>query len=256
MSDLIGTLQAADSVSAGGAAEASEISKGREGASESNHPGFGGAAAKDDEARDLDAPAPKLNLAMSHFDVVDELGDGSFSEVLHVVRRETGARYALKVMHKRHILREKKAAFVKNERAAMDACRRVPGVVRLHFTFQDCNSLYLGMELCAGGELFDQIRRRKPRGLPVRAVRFYAAELLDILQGERARCPTSYLTRRRWAARRASERLVSPPVRVRPPSDPPEVEADRESSDGMTEPTSTRRSYAQACTRREWCIAT
>jgi serine/threonine protein kinase len=62
--------------------------------------------------------------------------------------------------------------------------------VRLYFTFQDCNSLYLGMEPCAGGELFDQIRRRKPRGLPTRAARFYAAELLDILQGG-ASLPTS-----------------------------------------------------------------
>ena len=67
---------------------------------------------------------------------------------------------------KRHILREKKAEFVKNERHAMDACRDVPGVVKLRFTFQDCNALYLGMEPCEGGELFEQIRRRKPRGLP------------------------------------------------------------------------------------------
>ena len=30
------------------------------------------------------SPAPKLNLAMSHFEVIEELGDGSFSEVLPV----------------------------------------------------------------------------------------------------------------------------------------------------------------------------
>ena len=109
-------------------------------------------------------PAPKLNLAMSHFDILGDLGDGSFSEVLRARLRSDGSVHALKVMMKRHILREKKAEFVKNERHAMDACRDVPGVVKLRFTFQDCNALYLGMEPCEGGELFEQIRRRKPRG--------------------------------------------------------------------------------------------
>lgn len=73
------------------------------------------------------AAAPKLNLAMSDFTVLSDLGDGSFSEVLHVERRADGRRYALKVMNKKFILREKKAAFVKNERHAMDRCADVPG---------------------------------------------------------------------------------------------------------------------------------
>ena len=64
----------------------------------------------------------------------------------------------------------------------MDACRDVPGVVKLRFTFQDCNALYLGMEPCEGGELFEQIRRRKPRGLPPAVARFYAAEILDVVE--------------------------------------------------------------------------
>ena len=126
-------------------------------------------------------PAPKLNLAMSHFDILGDLGDGSFSEVLRARLRSDGSVHALKVMMKRHILREKKAEFVKNERHAMDACRDVPGVVKLRFTFQDCNALYLGMEPCEGGELFEQIRRRKPRGLPPAVARFYAAEILDVV---------------------------------------------------------------------------
>ena len=64
----------------------------------------------------------------------------------------------------------------------MDACRDVPGVVKLRFTFQDCNALYLGMEPCEGGELFEQIRRRKPRGLSPAVARFYAAEILDVVE--------------------------------------------------------------------------
>ena len=136
---------------------------------------------------DTPSPAPKLNLAMSHFEVIQELGDGSFSEVLLCRRKSDQSVCALKVMVKHHILKEKKAEFVKNERVAMDRCADVPGVVRLRFTFQDCNSLYMGMDYCPGGELFDQIRRRKPRGLPLRHVRAYAAELLDTLDAVHAR---------------------------------------------------------------------
>ncbi len=136
---------------------------------------------------DTPSPAPKLNLAMSHFEVIQELGDGSFSEVLLCRRKSDQSVCALKVMVKRHILKEKKAEFVKNERVAMDRCADVPGAVRLRFTFQDCNSLYMGMDYCPGGELFDQIRRRKPRGLPVGHVRAYAAELLDTLDAVHAR---------------------------------------------------------------------
>ena len=124
---------------------------------------------------------------MSHFDILGDLGDGSFSEVLRARLRSDGSVHALKVMMKRHILREKKAEFVKNERHAMDACRDVPGVVKLRFTFQDCNALYLGMEPCEGGELFEQIRRRKPGGLPPVDARFYAAELLDVVEAAHAR---------------------------------------------------------------------
>ena len=99
---------------------------------------------------DTPSPAPKLNLAMSHFEVIQELGDGSFSEVLLCRRKSDQSVCALKVMVKRHILKEKKAEFVKNERVAMDRCADVPGVVRLRFTFQDCNSLYMGMDYCPG----------------------------------------------------------------------------------------------------------
>ena len=136
---------------------------------------------------DPPSPAPKLNLAMSHFEVIEELGDGSFSEVLLCRRKSDRSVCALKVMLKHHILKEKKAEFVRNERIAMDRCADVPGVVRLKFTFQDCNSLYMGMDYCPGGELFDQIRRRKPRGLPVGHVRAYAAELLDTVDAVHAR---------------------------------------------------------------------
>ena len=59
-----------------------------------------GASTSDDPP----SPAPKLNLAMSHFEVIEELGDGSFSEVLLCRRKSDQSVCALKVMLKHHIL--------------------------------------------------------------------------------------------------------------------------------------------------------
>ena len=139
--------------------------------------------------------APKLNVSMAAFEVMDEIGEGSFSEVLLVRRRADGANktpVALKVMRKRHILKENKAACVRDERKALDLLRDASRVVRLLFTFQDDECLSLGLERCAGGELFDRIQAAKRRreektktkggGLSLAATRQVASDLLDAVE--------------------------------------------------------------------------
>ena len=144
--------------------------------------------------------APKLNVSMAAFEVMDEIGEGSFSEVLLVRRRADGADktpVALKVMRKRHILKENKGACVRDERKALDLLRDASRVVRLLFTFQDDECLYLGLERCAGGELFDRIQAAKRRreektktkggGLSLAATRRVASDLLDAVEACHAR---------------------------------------------------------------------
>ena len=61
-------------------------------------------------------------------------------QVVKAKRKDTGEVYALKIMNKRHIIRESKVKFVKMERMILDQLD-YPGVVKLCFTFQDVNSL-------------------------------------------------------------------------------------------------------------------
>ena len=49
-------------------------------------------------------------------------------------------------------------------------------IVKLHFTFQDPNSLYYVLELASGGELFEHLQ--KARSYDVAGTRFIAAEIL------------------------------------------------------------------------------
>ncbi|KAG0618371.1 hypothetical protein M758_4G058300 [Ceratodon purpureus] len=122
--------------------------------------------------------APQEDFTADHFLFGNLLGLGSYSKVVKAKRKDTGEVYALKIMNKRHIIRESKVKFVKMERMILDQLD-YPGVVKLCFTFQDVNSLYMGLECCSDGELFDQIRRKKR--MSEEETRFYTAEIVDIL---------------------------------------------------------------------------
>lgn len=79
--------------------------------------------------------------------------------------------------------------YIRSERMILDRLDH-PGIAKLHFTFQDADSLYMGLEHCEGGELYEQLQARG--ALPLADARFYAAEVVDVLcylqQGERMWC--------------------------------------------------------------------
>lgn len=123
--------------------------------------------------------APRVNLSIQDFDVLGRIGDGSFSTVFLARNKQSGKQYAIKMMNKHLIMRNKVVEYIKNERNILDKLDD-PGIAKLHFTFQDPDNLYMGMEYCAGGELYEQIKRRSQ--LPLEAARFYAAEVVLILE--------------------------------------------------------------------------
>ncbi|KAG6404572.1 hypothetical protein SASPL_136822 [Salvia splendens] len=100
-------------------------------------------------------------------------------KVVRAKKKDTGKIYAMKIMDKKFITKENKTAYVKLERIVLDQLDH-PGVVRLFFTFQDNFSLYMALESCEGGELFDQITRKGR--LSEEDARFYAAEVVDALK--------------------------------------------------------------------------
>ncbi|XRB17458.1 3-phosphoinositide-dependent protein kinase [Pseudoscourfieldia marina] len=146
--------------------------------------------------------APRASFRLSDFVVCEELGNGSFSTVLraslsslgntnHPGECESSSRaglgdgscagqwVALKVMEKSHIIRENKTQAIKQERLIMNRIVH-PGCVRLLYTFQDATRLFMGIELCAGGELYSII---KAKGcLPNTQCAFYTRQILDGLR--------------------------------------------------------------------------
>ncbi|KAH6804073.1 3-phosphoinositide-dependent protein kinase [Perilla frutescens var. frutescens] len=123
--------------------------------------------------------APQENFSIQDFELEKIYGVGSYSKVVRAKKKDTGMIYAMKIMDKKFITKENKTSYVKLERIVLDQLDH-PGVVRLFFTFQDSFSLYMGLESCDGGELFDQITRKGR--LSEDDARFYAAEVVDALE--------------------------------------------------------------------------
>lgn len=58
----------------------------------------------------------RLTLSLADFDIICRVGDGSFSEVLHVRDKSSGYSYALKILDKHHVLRHKMVDQIKQAR--------------------------------------------------------------------------------------------------------------------------------------------
>lgn len=80
-------------------------------------------------------------------------------QVLAATDRTTLKEYAIKVLDKRHIIKEDKVKYVNIEKNTLNRLGDHPGVVRLYYTFQDERSLYFVLDLAAGGELLGTLKR-------------------------------------------------------------------------------------------------
>ena len=108
------------------------------------------------------------------------LGEGSYSTVLLAKDRQTGHEYAIKVLDKRHIIKEKKVKYVNIEKDTLNRLNNHPGVVRLYYTFQDERSLYFVLDFASAGELLGVLK--KMTTFDEECTRYYGAQVLDTIE--------------------------------------------------------------------------
>ncbi|EMR64190.1 putative serine threonine-protein kinase ksg1 protein [Eutypa lata UCREL1] len=108
------------------------------------------------------------------------LGEGSYSTVFLATDRQTLKEYAIKVLEKRHIIKERKIKYVNIEKDTLNRLTEHPGIVRLYYTFQDENSLYYVLDLCTGGELLGVLK--KTGTFDEECTRFFGAQILDSIE--------------------------------------------------------------------------
>ncbi|KNC96469.1 AGC/PDK1 protein kinase [Spizellomyces punctatus DAOM BR117] len=103
------------------------------------------------------------------------LGEGSYSTVLYAKESGTRREFAVKVLDKRHIIKEKKVKYVNIEKDVLNRLSH-PFIIKLFYTFQDMHSLYFVLELAKDGDLLGYIR--KLGSFEVEGARFYIAEII------------------------------------------------------------------------------
>jgi len=108
------------------------------------------------------------------------LGEGSYSTVLLATDRQTLKEYAVKILDKKHIIKEKKIKYVNIEKDTLNRLIEHPGIVRLYYTFQDSSSLYYVLDVASGGELLGVLK--KIGSFDEECTRFYGAEILDAIE--------------------------------------------------------------------------
>eukprot|EP00434_Breviolum_minutum_P012460 symbB.v1.2.010977.t2/scaffold725.1/size168906/3 len=89
------------------------------------------------------------------YDVEDtKIGEGSFGRVCRCFNKSTGAERAVKMLRK--VRRKSQLIMFKNELSTLKMLDH-PHVVKLYEHFEDKRYMYMVMEFCQGGELFDRL---------------------------------------------------------------------------------------------------
>ncbi|KAH9611391.1 hypothetical protein KSS87_019505 [Heliosperma pusillum] len=86
-----------------------------------------------------------------------ELGRGQFGVTYLCTERSTGMKYACKSISRLKLKHRKDIEDVRREILIMQHLSGQPNIVEFKGAYEDRNTLYVVMELCSGGELFDRI---------------------------------------------------------------------------------------------------
>ncbi|KAK4756115.1 hypothetical protein SAY87_009872 [Trapa incisa] len=88
------------------------------------------------------------------------LGQGQFGVTFYCLDKATGKEYACKSIAKRKLITEEDVEDVRREIHIMHHLSGHPNVISIKGAYEDAVAVYVVMELCAGGELFDRIIKR------------------------------------------------------------------------------------------------
>mmetsp|Transcript_17003 Transcript_17003/g.25138 ORF Transcript_17003/g.25138 Transcript_17003/m.25138 type:complete len:700 (+) Transcript_17003:125-2224(+) len=118
-------------------------------------------------------------VGLDDFEAVRVIGKGSFGKVTLVRKNNTKKLYAMKVLAKAHLEKNKQIEHTRTERRVL-GCINHPFIVSMHYAWTTTTKVYFVLDYCPGGELFFHLSQRKK--LPEYMARFYSAEIALALE--------------------------------------------------------------------------
>lgn len=151
------------------------------------------AAMKQGPSRSPSRPSsPGSQVTLDQFEILDgdagrSLGKGSFGVVRRIRRKGTGDVYALKNMQKIEVIEGNLIDQVEREIQVQRTLKH-ENVVRLYKYFEDAETVYLLLEYCAKGELYQLLRTQKGRRFPENVARHYFVQAVHGLKYLHSQC--------------------------------------------------------------------
>jgi serine/threonine protein kinase len=118
------------------------------------------------------------NVKVGNYVLKQKLGEGAFAEVRLGVHAQTGEEYAVKILDRAAITGLDFERDVKREIKIMKYLRH-PGIVSIHAVLVTESKMYLVMELVRGGELYEEIVKK--RRIDEETARKYFQQLVDAM---------------------------------------------------------------------------
>jgi len=95
------------------------------------------------------------------YEIIKEIGSGGFSRCLLVKNKNTGLQFACKELPKKNLSDYEGLMREVNLMIQLDH----PNIIKLYEVYENEKNIYLIMELCTGGELFDRITLNTENGI-------------------------------------------------------------------------------------------
>lgn len=126
-------------------------------------------------------PASPRKRTARDYQFGTKIGEGSYSTVFLAMDLFNKKTYAIKVLSKKHIVKEDKIKYVNIEKTTLHRLgQQHPGIVQLYFTFQDELSLFFVLDFAEYGELLSIIA--KFGSLLEAVLKFYMLQIVDAVR--------------------------------------------------------------------------
>lgn len=99
-------------------------------------------------------------VKLDDFELLSIIGVGSYAKVALVKKKDSGELFALKILKKEYIEKKNQIQHIMTERNILSTISH-PFIVSMKYAFQTEKRLYMALEFCPGGELFNLLSKKR-----------------------------------------------------------------------------------------------